>query len=35
MKFMILVRGNKYTESGALPDEKILTEMGKFNEARR
>jgi hypothetical protein len=27
-----MVKGNKASESGALPDERILTEMGKFNE---
>jgi hypothetical protein len=27
-----MIRADKYTESGALPDEKILTEMGNFNE---
>jgi hypothetical protein len=29
---MILVKANKDSEAGVLPDEKILTEMGKFNE---
>jgi len=28
---MILVKANKDSEAGVLPDEKILTEMGKFN----
>jgi len=28
---MILVKADKNSEAGALPDEKILTEMGKFN----
>ena len=32
MRFMILLRGTKETEAGALPDEKMLTEMGKFND---
>jgi hypothetical protein len=32
MKFMILIKADKNTEAGAMPDEKILTEMGKFNE---
>src|SRR5712691_2831884 len=32
MRFMILVKANKDSEAGVLPDEKILTEMGKFNE---
>jgi hypothetical protein len=29
---MILVKADKNSEAGVLPDEKILTEMGKFNE---
>jgi len=32
MRFMILVKANKDSEAGVLPDEKILTEMGKFNQ---
>ena len=32
MRFMVLVKADKNSESGALPDEKILTAMGKFNE---
>ncbi|MCU1226060.1 MAG: PhnB protein [Edaphobacter sp.] len=32
MRFMILIKADKNTEAGALPDEKLLTEMGKFNE---
>jgi hypothetical protein len=32
MRFMIIVKANKDSEAGVLPDEKILTEMGKFNE---
>jgi hypothetical protein len=32
MKFMILLKSNKTTEAGALPDEKLLAAMGKFNE---
>jgi hypothetical protein len=32
MRFMILLKADKTTESGALPDEKILTAMGKYNE---
>src|SRR2546428_7876296 len=31
MRFMILVKANKDWDAGILPDEKILTEMGKFN----
>jgi hypothetical protein len=29
---MVLVKADKKTEAGVLPDEKLLTEMGKFNE---
>jgi len=29
---MVLIKASKDTEAGVLPDEKILTEMGKFNE---
>jgi hypothetical protein len=29
---MILIKATKDTEAGALPDEKLLAEMGKFNE---
>jgi hypothetical protein len=32
MKFMVLVKATKDSESGVLPDEKLLTEMGKYNE---
>lgn len=32
MRFMVLVKATEESESGAMPDEKILTEMGKFNE---
>jgi hypothetical protein len=32
MKFMILIKADKDSEAGILPDEKLLTEMGKFNE---
>jgi hypothetical protein len=32
MRVMVVVKASKTSESGALPDEKILTEMGKFNE---
>src|SRR2546425_6324673 len=32
MRFMILVKANKDSEAGVLPDEKILTAMGKFNQ---
>jgi hypothetical protein len=32
MRFMVIVKADKNSEAGALPDEKLLTEMGKFNE---
>ena len=32
MRFMVLVKTDKATEAGVLPNEKLLTEMGKFNE---
>ena len=32
MRFMILVKATKDSEAGVLPDKKMLTEMGKFNE---
>jgi len=32
MRFMILVKADKNSEAGVLPSEKLLTEMGKFNE---
>ena len=32
MRFMVIVKANKDSEAGALPDKKILTDMGKFNE---
>jgi hypothetical protein len=32
MRFMVLVKSDKNTEAGVLPDEKILTAMGKYNE---
>ena len=32
MRFMVMVKADKNTEAGALPDEKLLTEMGKYNE---
>jgi len=31
MRFMILIKADKDSEAGVLPDEKLLTEMGKFN----
>ena len=32
MRFMVLVKADKDSEAGALPDQKILAAMGKFNE---
>jgi hypothetical protein len=32
MRFMVIVKANKDSEAGVLPDEKELTEMGKYNE---
>jgi hypothetical protein len=32
MRFMVLVKANKESEAGVLPDEKILAAMGKYNE---
>jgi hypothetical protein len=32
MRFMVIVKANEESEAGVLPDKKILTEMGKFNE---
>lgn len=32
MKFMVLVKADKNSEAGIMPDEKLLTEMGAYNE---
>ena len=32
MRFMIIVKASEESEAGVLPDEKILSAMGKFNE---
>ena len=32
MRFMVIVKANEESEAGVLPDEKILSEMGKYNE---
>lgn len=32
MRFMVMVPASKESEAGILPDEKLFTEMGKFNE---
>ena len=33
MKFLILVKATLDSEAGVMPSEKLLTEMGKYNEA--
>src|SRR5512145_2528391 len=32
MRFMILVKADKNSEAGVLPDQEILAEMGRYNE---
>jgi len=32
MRVMVIVKANDKSESGGLPDEKLLKEMGRFNE---
>jgi hypothetical protein len=32
MRFMVIVKADKNSEAGVLPDEKLLAEMGKYNE---
>jgi hypothetical protein len=32
MRFMILVKATKDSESGAMPDTRLLAEMGRYNE---
>ena len=32
MRFMVMVRATKNSEAGVMPDEKLLADMGKFNE---
>ena len=32
MRFMVMVKATPESEAGALPDEKLLTAMGKYNE---
>ncbi len=32
MRFMVIVKADEQSEAGVLPDEKILTEMTKYNE---
>ena len=32
MRFMVIVKASKESEAGILPDQKLLTDMGKYNE---
>src|SRR5262245_56262359 len=32
MRFMVLVKANRESEAGVMPDQKILAEMGLYNE---
>jgi hypothetical protein len=32
MRFMVIVKADKNSEAGALPDEKLLADMGKYND---
>ena len=32
MRFMVIVKADANSEAGVMPDETLLTEMGKFNE---
>jgi len=32
MRFMILLKADKNTEAGVMPNEKLLADMGKYNE---
>jgi len=32
MRFVVIVKATPDSEAGVMPDEKLLTEMGKFNE---
>ena len=32
MRFMVIIKADKDSEAGILPDERLLTAMGKFNE---
>jgi hypothetical protein len=32
MRFMVMVRATKDSEEGVMPDEKLLADMGRFNE---
>jgi len=32
MRVMVIIKANEQSEAGVLPDEKLLTDMGKYNE---
>ena len=32
MRVMVIIKANKESEAGVLPDQKLLTEMGQYNE---
>ena len=32
MRVMVIIKANEDSEAGVMPSEKLLTEMGKFNE---
>ena len=32
MRFMVLIKADKNSEAGVLPDEKLLAAMGQYNE---
>ena len=32
MRFIVMVKATKESESGVMPSEKLLAEMGRFNE---
>ncbi len=32
MRFMVMVKATKESEAGVMPDEKLLAEMGRYNE---
>ena len=32
MRVMVIIKANEQSEAGVLPDEKLLTEMGQYNE---
>jgi hypothetical protein len=32
MRFIVMVRANKESEAGVMPSEKLITDMGNFNE---